>query len=226
MRTELEVSLRQDTLDPAARRALELVLGDAVRLGRIVDNLLVLARIDEGRLELLKRPHDLSELVDRVARAHQAAATARGVTLVVSGDGVRAEVDRDRFDQVLRNLLENAIHYAPAGTAVEVRVWEEGGAAQLSVSDAGPGIAHDQRERVFDRFSREDKARTRAGGAGLGLAICREIVLAHGGRIWVEERAAFSERGGGSTARGTTIRVTLPVAGEAEAVDQLEPVVG
>ena len=210
MRTELEVSLRQDALEPAARRVLELVLADAVRLGRIVDNLLVLARIDEGRLELLKRPHDLRELVDSIACAHRAAAEARGVTLVVAGEHVRAEVDRDRFDQVLRNLLENAIHYAPAGSAVEVRIWESSGAAQLSISDAGPGISPDQRELVFERFSREDQTRPRTGGAGLGLAICHEIVLAHGGSIWVENRTAGDERDDGGAAQGTTIRVTLP----------------
>ena len=144
------------------------MLADAVRLGRIVDNLLVLARIDEGRLELLKRPHDLRELVDRIAAAHQAGAAAGGVTLVVAGEHVHAEVDRDRLEQVLRNLLENAIQYAPAGSTVEIRAWEQSGAAQLSVSDAGPGIARDQRERVFERFSREDKARSRIGWRGTG----------------------------------------------------------
>src|SRR5262249_13567898 len=101
MRTELEVSLRQDRLEPPARRALELVLADAVRLGRIVDNLLVLARIDEGRLELLKRSHDLRELADRIARAHKPAAAARGGTLQGVGEHVSAEVDRDRIEQVL-----------------------------------------------------------------------------------------------------------------------------
>lgn len=220
MRTELEVSLRQDTLAPAARRTLELVLVDAVRLGRIVDNLLVLARIDEGRLELLKRPLDLRELVDRIACAYQAAATASGVTLVVAGEHVRAEVDRDRLEQVLRNLLENAIRYAPVGSAVELGVWEQGAAAHLSVSEAWPGIARDQRELVFERFSREDKARRRTGGAGLGLAICREIVLAHGGKIWIEDR-----KGGDPDKRnapqGTTIRLTLPLITKPEAPQQL-----
>ena len=195
MRTELEVSLRQDKLDPAARRTLELVLADAVRLGRIVDNLLVLARIDEDRLELLKRPHDLRELVDRTAAAHLAGAAAGGVTLVVAGEHMRAEVDRDRLEQVLRNLLENAIHYAPARSTVEIRV--------VGAERSGPPERlgrrsrnrRDQRQRVFERFSREDKARLRTGGAGLGLAICREVVLAHGGRIWVEDRTGVDQPG-------------------------------
>ena len=222
MRTELEVSLRQDTLDPAARHTLELVLADALRLGRIVDNLLVLARIDEDRLQLLKRPHDLRELVDRIAAAHQAGAAAGGVALVVAGEHVHAEVDRDRLEQVLRNLLENAIHYAPARSTVEIRVWEQSGAAELSVSDAGPGIARDQREHVFERFSREDKARSRSGGAGLGLAICREIVLAHGGRIWVEDRTGVDYREDRDATQGTTIRVTLPSAAQPEAPERLQ----
>jgi two-component system OmpR family sensor kinase len=222
MRTELEVSLRQDNLDPAARHTLELVLADAVRLGRIVDNLLVLARIDEDRLELLKRRYDLRELVDRIAAAHQASAAAGGVTLAVAGEHVRAEVDRDRLEQVLRNLLENAIQYAPARSTVEIRVWEQNGAAQLSVSDAGPGIARDQRQRVFERFSREDKARPRTGGAGLGLAICREVVLAHGGRIWVEDRAGVDRPEDRDATQGTTVRVILPSAATTEAPEQLQ----
>lgn len=217
MRTELEVSLRQDLLEPAARRTLELVLADAIRLGRIVDNLLVLARIDEGRLELLKRSEDLYELVDRIVHAHQTAANAAGVRLSVAGEHVRAEVDRDRLEQVLRNLLENAIRYAPVDSVVAVQIWQQRATAELSVSDSGPGIERGQRERVFERFSREDKARPRTGGAGLGLAICREIVIAHGGSIWV----ADGEPGEPDATPGTTIRLTLPSIGTSEPPKQV-----
>jgi two-component system OmpR family sensor kinase len=221
MRTELEVSLRQDTLEPAARRTLELVLADAIRLGRIVDNLLVLARIDEGRLELLKGSQDLRELVDRIARAHQATATATGVTLIVAGEHVRAEVDRDRVEQVLRNLLENAIRYAPVDSAIKLQLWQESGAAHLSVTDAGPGIDRAQREQVFERFSRENKARARTGGAGLGLAICREIVLAHGGRIWVEDRTEDDPQKRDAPP-GTRICLTLPSTATPDPPKQLQ----
>ena len=180
MRTELEVSLRQDTLEPAARRTLELVLADAIRLGRIVDNLLVLARIDEGRLGLLKRSEDLYELVDRIVRAHQTAANAAGVRLSVAGEHVRAEVDRDRLEQVLRNLLENAIRYAPVDSVVAVQIWQQRAMAELSVSDSGPGIERGQRERVFERFSREDKAPRRAPQSA-DAAVNRDIRGAEAG---------------------------------------------
>jgi signal transduction histidine kinase len=199
MRAELDVTLRGDRLEAPARAALQLAHDDAVRLSRIVDNLLTLARVDEGRLELLITPQDVSELAERAVRAHRAAAAERGVEVVVTGDEVVADVDGDRFEQVLGNLIDNAIRHSPEGGRVRLAIRRADAATEITVSDDGPGIPPDAREHVFQRFSRQDTARSR-GGAGLGLAICREIVHAHGGRIAVDDQPP----------PGTTVRITLP----------------
>jgi heavy metal sensor kinase len=188
IRAELEVSLRHDALDDAARAVLDSARDEVLRMGRVVDNLLTLARADEGRLELLTGPQDLAALAERAARGQRSAATAANVELVVDGEPTTVDADADRMDQVITNLIDNAIRFSPAGSRVAVNVWKDTTEAGITVADEGPGVAAGARERIFERFAREDQARGRAGGAGLGLAICREIVHAHGGRIWVEDR--------------------------------------
>jgi heavy metal sensor kinase len=186
MRSELEVSLRHDSLGGQARAVLSSARDEVIRMARTVDNLLTLARADEGRIELLVEDHDLLAIAEAAAGAFGAAAAVAGVELVVSGDPVVAPADSERLRQVVSNLVDNAVRHAPAGSTVEVRVWREGGHGGFRVCDSGPGVPGDARERIFERFTRQDPARGRGGGAGLGLAISREIVAAHGGRIWVE----------------------------------------
>lgn len=188
MRLELDVSLRHDSLDDRARAVLSSAHEDVVRMSRIVDNLLTLAHVDEGHLTLVSEPQDLRELAGRVVRAHDAAATAAGVEIVIDGDPVVVEGDRDRLDQVLSNLVDNAIRFTPRDGEVGISVWQDRTDAGFTVSDTGPGIPATDRRRIFERFGRPDPARGRDGGAGLGLAICSEIVRAHHGRIWVEDR--------------------------------------
>ncbi len=199
MRAELDVTLAHDRLDAPARAALQFARDDAVRLARIVENLLTLARVDEGRLELLIAPHDLSELTERAARAPRAAAIQRRIEIAVVGDDVVADVDGDRLEQVLSNLLDNAIRHAPDAGHVRLAITRTNAEAHITVTDDGPGITPDARTDVFERFSRQDPARPR-GGAGLGLAICREVVHAHGGRIWIDEHHP----------PGTTVHIALP----------------
>ncbi|TMK98349.1 MAG: HAMP domain-containing protein [Actinobacteria bacterium] len=198
MRAEIDVTLAQDRLDGRAREALELAGDDAVRLTRIVDNLLTLARVDAGRLELLVAPHDLSDLAERAVRAQRAPASEREIDLAVDGDAVVVDVDGDRFGQVLANLLDNAVRNSPQGGRVRVSIRRQAASTHVTVTDEGPGIPSDAREHVFERFSRQNGARPR-GGAGLGLAICKEIVNAHGGRIWID----------GHLPRGTSVKITL-----------------
>ena len=188
LRMELEVSLRHDALNDRARTVLTSAREESVRMTRIVENLLTLAHVDEGQLALSLAPHDLHALCRRAARALTTPAAAKGITLVVQGGPVVVEGDRGRIDQVLVNLLDNAIHFAPPGSEVLVRVWENEDEAGFTVADGGPGVPADARRRIFERFGRGDPNRGRDGGAGLGLAICSEIVRAHGGRIWVDER--------------------------------------
>jgi heavy metal sensor kinase len=196
MRAELDVSLRGGRMSAAARGVLESVREEVDRMSRTVDNLLTLAQVDEGRLELLTRRVRLIDAAHSAARPLVPLAEAQGVRLEVVAEGHPADVQADphRLHQALTNLIENAIKFSPPGGEVRVTAWRRRWDVGVTVTDQGPGIPAEAREHVFDRFFRADHARGRTvGGSGLGLAICREVAHAHGGRMWVE-----TEEGRGS----------------------------
>jgi heavy metal sensor kinase len=194
MRSELDVSLRGDELTPAARAVLESAREEVDRLSRMVDNLLTLAQVDEGRLEILTARVPLNEAIQAAVRPLRPLAAAKQVRLVLDGETSDAHADPQRLHLALTNLIENAIKFAHPGGEVHVSVWRRRDEVGVTVTDDGPGIPPDARAHVFDRFYRADPARGRdIGGSGLGLAICREIASAHGGRVWVD-----SEEGEGS----------------------------
>jgi signal transduction histidine kinase len=160
-----------------------------------VDNLLELARIDEGRVALEIADVDLRALSRAGAESVGALAAAMGLTVRATGGPSPVRGDRERLARVVGNLLSNAIKYAPAGSVIDVSTQLDDHDAILAVRDLGPGIPASMLATIFDRFVRADAARAgEAGGSGLGLAIAREIVEAHGGRIWVE-----STEGAGAT---------------------------
>ncbi len=172
------------------------VLAETRRMERLIEQLLLLARVDAGRLEASTAAVDLDEVVDRVASTWGGSSDAQldldGVRPVqVSGDDVLLE-------QVVRNLLANAADHATS--RVVVRLEAMAGTAVLTVEDDGPGIPRERRSDVFDRFVRLDTARARPGGSGLGLAIVRDIMAAHGGTVVVEA----------SGLGGACLRVELP----------------
>jgi two-component system sensor histidine kinase BaeS len=155
---------------------------------RTVDDLLVLASVDEGRLELLVEPLDLHDVVARAVASLHPLARTHNVTVALDGPTAMAVGDADRLGHALRNLVENAIRFSPAGGEVAVSTWASDGEVGVTVRDQGPGVALEVRELIFDRFFRADPSRTRStGGGGLGLAITREIASAHAGRVWVED---------------------------------------
>jgi two-component system OmpR family sensor kinase len=202
MRSELDVSLRNPNLAPSAREVLTSSVEEVDRMSGVVENLLTLARLDESGLQLVREPTDLLDVAHSVAGSMQSLSTSAHVELDVAGDPVDVPVDRERIEQVLTNLLGNAIRFSGSGGAVRVTTWRNGSEAGLSVRDTGPGIPSSMRTRIFERFVRADAARgSERGGAGLGLAISREIVEAHGGRIWIEP----------NTDRGSTFTFALPV---------------
>ncbi|MHB8342488.1 MAG: sensor histidine kinase [Mycobacteriales bacterium] len=193
----LEVAARDSDVQLAPELAAEL-LPEAQRLGRLVDDLLRLARMDANP-RLATRTVDLDDLVFAEVRRVRALTTRNvdetGVT------AVQVVGDPDALTRVVGNLLDNAVRHAAAQVKVTLRPVPAG--AELSITDDGPGIAPADRERVFERFTRLDDARSRgSGGSGLGLAIAREVVRAHGGDIRI---------GDGSPA-GTVVRVILPLA--------------
>jgi signal transduction histidine kinase len=189
MRAELDISLRGDDLTPAARTVLESTLEEAERMSRTVDNLLMLARVDEGRLELLTTRVDMLDASEAAADPLRSLAAAKNLTFAVEGEHYAAEADPHRLHQALTNFIENAIKYAEPGGTVRVSTWHDDHEVGVTVTDDGPGIPPGARAHIFDRFYRVDSARGRdGGGSGLGLAICREIANAHGGRVWVESK--------------------------------------
>jgi signal transduction histidine kinase len=156
--------------------------------------MLDVSRIEGGRLELNSEPFDLSALVGEVVNNLRVSTTTHILSLAAE-PAVEVFGDTARIEQVLINLISNAITYSPEGGEIGVRAWIEGARALVSVSDQGVGIAPEELPRLFDRFYRAPRTGAmRSGGMGLGLYICQEIVARHGGTIQVA-----SNEGAGST---------------------------
>ena len=180
---------------------------------RLVEDLLNVAHIESGQLNLEQRPIDVVQLVRANAMLNQVLAQAKRTTISVHADLPSREVwlDRAKIEQVLNNLVTNAVKYSPPGSTVDVHVGEGGGEVTISVTDRGPGIPEGERGKLFQPFQRTSVKTT--GGessTGLGLLIARRIVEGHGGRIWVD-----SEVGRGSTFAFTLPLVTAPPGGAA-----------
>jgi two-component system, OmpR family, sensor histidine kinase CiaH len=224
VRANTELVRRMPDATPQERDVeLAAILEETDRMARLVDELLVLARSDAGRLVLKSEVLDLSALVREAVEPMRALATEAGQTLEIdAADEILVSGDEDRLAQVLRVLVGNAIAYTPAGGTVRVVSGQgtedrfpfsvsrspktENGTpktrmATFTVSDTGIGMSAEERARVFDRFYRGEQSRSRGtGGVGLGLSIAQTIVEAHHGTIAIE-----SEPG-----KGTTVRVSLP----------------
>jgi two-component system OmpR family sensor kinase len=180
---------------------------EAARMGFLLDDLLLLARLDADEVEAPLRPQetDLADLVEQAADAFRASRPEHPLTVAPGPRALRLRLDPQRIRQVLDNLLTNAAVHTPPGTevSVSVSVPVSGGRALVRITDAGPGIPAADRERIFDRFYRVDKARSRdRGGSGLGLAVAMSLVRAHGGTIDLT-----SEPG------RTTFTIALPLGG-------------
>ena len=179
--------------DPAT---LEVMLGQADRLGRLVDQLLELSKLESGELPLRREQLALRPLVDELISEIDVARSDRSVSLrnEVPDDLPALFADRERLHQVLFNLVDNAVRFTPEGGDVRVTAHRVNGSVQIAVADTGAGIPAEHLPRLFERFYRADPARSRDdGGTGIGLAIARSVVEAHGGTIRAE-----SEPGRGS----------------------------
>jgi signal transduction histidine kinase len=198
LQTELDVAVAHQSHD-LPTELLGRLSGQTRRMAQLLDGLLFLARADEGATQRGHEPVDLDELIlDEAARLRAAGATVS----VIGPDAARVRGSHHDLARLLRNLGDNAMTHARSSVTLSIRV--EDGEAVMTVADDGPGIPEADRERVFERFTRLDQARSRTatgGGAGLGLAICKQIVQRHGGQITVE---------GGAGARFV---VRLPLTG-------------
>lgn len=175
-----------DGVAPDPPRYLRSMAHDVEALSSLVDDLFLLARIEAQRLELRREPIDLADLADEAVESLQPTAAARGIDLRLVADPTLVEVNPAAVGRVIRNLVDNAIRHAPENSTVEVEVRHDGQPV-VRVIDAGDGFGDDFAATAFDRFSRAEQSRNRSsGGAGLGLAIARGLVEAHGGSIEIE----------------------------------------
>jgi two-component system sensor histidine kinase BaeS len=201
MSAELDVTLRDEGLPPAAREVLASVREEVDAMSRIADNLLTLAAIDEDLMRLRPVPIALLDAIETAARPFRDVASAKRLTLYVGGEPGHARADSERLQQALRNLIDNAIKFTEPGGDVRVAAWSAAEQVGVTVTDSGPGVSAAARAHLFERFYRgPGSGNSRPRGSGLGLAICREIVTAHGGSVSVE-----SEEG-----RGSAFTLALP----------------
>jgi signal transduction histidine kinase len=176
----------QDGIYPPTPENLEPILAQNRLLTRLVEDLQTLALADAGELALERTPADFLALVKRVVDRFQTQARANGIDLEVSLPQNCPDIDLDpgRVEQILGNLLSNAMRYTPSGGSIEVRAHCSPEQVRLTVRDSGPGIPEEAFPHIFERFYRADKGRSRTeGGSGLGLAIARQLARAHGGEI-------------------------------------------
>jgi signal transduction histidine kinase len=173
------------------------------RLAKLVEDLLDVSRLESGRLEIQREPVDLGELIADVVGDFRASAQSRDIVFSRPDEGMEVLGDRQRLEQVVVNLLQNAIKYSPQGEQIVVALRREGGEAFVSVADQGIGVPAEEQPRLFQRFFRARNAATHHfGGLGIGLFVSHEIVQRHGGRFLVE-----SEGG-----KGAVFSFALPLA--------------
>jgi two-component system sensor histidine kinase KdpD len=191
--------------DEETKRSFALAIErEADRLNRLVGNLLDMSRIEGGALKAEKEWYSIEEVINDVIGHMQTALQDRNVCKDIPDNLPPVELDYLQIDQVLTNLIENAVRYTPPQSPIEIAVKRVDGQMLISIADHGPGIPPYDLERIFDKFYRVSGAKRRNSsvmGTGLGLAVCRGLVEAHGGRIWAENRPEG----------GTIFRFTLPL---------------
>jgi len=197
--------LRQDVAwdDDTRREFLAIIDEESDRLGELIGNLLDMARVEAGTLRVEPEPTSLRPIVEETVETFRVITSQHQFQIEMPRRLPQIMADPRRVRQVLRNLLENAVKYSPAGGPITVTVKVHPDAVQIGVADRGIGIQPEHLDRIFDRFYQVDSASTRkVGGSGLGLSICKAIVEAHKGRIWVESQVGI----------GSSFHFTLPLA--------------
>jgi heavy metal sensor kinase len=197
-----EVALQEDLDAIAYRDCIGSMLEETARLTRLVENLLLLTRADSGRLLMNRKEHNVTRLVEKAVEDMRVMAEEKSQRLMTNLQiQVQANVDEDNLRRALVNILDNAIKYTPRGGSISVALKEIEGKLIIEVTDTGPGIAAEHREKIFDRFYRVEKDRSREiGGAGLGLAIAKCAVEANGGHLELNSQEN----------QGSTFRILLP----------------
>ena len=191
--------------DPAvATKFLHTIHKHTDRLTFLIEDLLTLSLLESGQALIQRQSTPLRPILDRVFEELHPSATQKQMLLETNiSPDLHVDADADRLQQVLHNLIDNAVKYGRTGGSISVTAENLSDEVQLSIRDNGPGIPDDAKERIFERFYRVDRARSRdQGGTGLGLAIVKHIVQLHGGKVWVES----------TLGQGSTFYFTLPEA--------------
>ncbi|WP_421077895.1 cache domain-containing protein [Methanothermococcus sp. Ax23] len=184
---ELVLDGTMGAITETQRKCLEIANENIDRLKRLIDNMLDLSKIERGELEMQMEKINLKELVEDVVDTLKPLADEKNIKIIYKINDMVLNGDKDRITQVLTNLIENAIKFSPINEKVEIQVLKEGNSIHMKVIDNGPGIPKRDLDRIFDRFYQVDSPAKRIkGGSGLGLAVCKSIIEAHGGTIWVE----------------------------------------
>jgi two-component system sensor histidine kinase KdpD len=208
LRTRRDDAARLDA--DGRREMLEVIDEEADRLNRFVEGLVELARIEAGDLELRRRWGTVDEIVVSALERAEPLTRRHTVEVSIEKDLPVVRVDAKAVAEVIYTLLDNAAKYSPARTRIKVGAAQVDEMMRLAVEDEGPGVSSELRERVFDKFfraTRDGDSGAQPSGNGMGLAIARGIVEAHGGRIWIEAANAR---------RGTRVVLTLPLGDEEE----------
>jgi two-component system sensor histidine kinase KdpD len=201
--------------DAATRRELlQTIFDETERMTKLVDNVLQMTRLQAGAITVQREWQSLEEVVGSALARMTKPLAGRPVTTRMPPDLPLVRLDGVLVEQILINLIDNAAKYTPPGTPIDILAAVDGKHAVVEVADQGPGLAAGEEKRIFDKFIRGAAGTSKpTRGAGLGLAICRAIVEAHGGRIWAENRP-----GGGAR-----FLFTLPVSGPPPAVEPEPP---
>jgi two-component system phosphate regulon sensor histidine kinase PhoR len=193
--------------DKTREEFLGVINGQADRLQRLIDNMLNLARIEAGVIQVSKQPRSLNEILEESLRVVQPSAEAKGIPMISELSPLYLSVfaDSDMLLQAAINLLSNAVKYTPRGGKVVLHSCLEGDLVRFEVRDTGVGLSEEDCGRVFERFYRVTKDKAMASGTGLGLPLAKHIVEdVHGGKLWVESVLG----------QGSTFIITLPSAGK------------
>jgi len=191
LKGEIEVALRHPRSEEEYQQILQQQLGTIDRIQRIVNDLLTLARAEAGQFEVVQTSVDLSLLLQEVGQQHLILFDSQQINLDMQiEDDLIITGEANQIERTVMNLLSNAFKHAPEKSSILLSARSEGNSVIICIRDEGPGIAEKQQKRLFDRFYRADDARCRkdGDGAGLGLAICKRIIDAHDGDIWVDSR--------------------------------------
>ena len=194
------------TINEEQKHSLEIILRNSNRLDRLIQDILDISRLESGTMKFVTEKTDVIKMVNEIAETMQASADLKRIKINVETgiDVPELTIDIDRITQVVVNLLNNAIKFSPDDSMIHIKARKEKDDVLFEVQDYGRGIPEEHHKKIFQTFYQVDSdADTKFGGAGLGLAICYGIIIAHGGRIWVEST--------GKPGEGSTFRFTLPV---------------